>query len=85
MTYYTDKIKLTSTDDDGRETKKRMTYLVEALSCSEAVAVAASDFRSGAWNFELVSVSETKIEKVMFIEDYKRNMEKAPSLADELT
>lgn len=41
------------------------TYLVEAVSCTDAEAITIEDFKDFKQDFEITSVTETKIVKVL--------------------
>ena len=68
MSYYVAKIQLTDEVDTPIGVKiKKMTemYLVEALSVTEAEAKVISDFTGFAFDFEVKSVTASKIVKIL--------------------
>ncbi len=84
MDFYSVKVRIKMEDDNGKVKNNNMTYLVEAMSCTEAEAIVNSDFRNPGTDFEVVGVTKTKIEKVMFIEDYKKNQDLPMSMTADL-
>lgn len=70
MTYYQVKVQTEITIDDKIK-KVTSQYLVEAMSFSEVEAIINAEYRNAVDPFTIKAVTETKIEKVMFIEDYK--------------
>ena len=68
MGYYTAKVQLVETIDTPKGTKeKRVTepYLVEALSVTEAEAKVVQDFKGVMFDFEVKSVTSSKIIKII--------------------
>lgn len=68
MSYYVAKIQLTDEVDTPKGVKvKKMTemYLVEALSVTEAEAKVISDFTGFTFDFEVKSVTASKIVKIL--------------------
>jgi hypothetical protein len=68
MSYYVAKIQLTDEVDTPKGVKiKKMTemYLVEALSVTEAEAKVINDFTGFAFDFEVKSVTASKIVKIL--------------------
>jgi hypothetical protein len=68
MSYYVAKIQLTDEVDTPKGVKiKKMTemYLVEALSVTEAEAKVVSDFSGFHFDFEVKSVTASKIVKIL--------------------
>tara|TARA_R110000868_G_scaffold196995_3_gene443139 strand:+ start:2778 stop:2987 length:210 start_codon:yes stop_codon:yes gene_type:complete len=68
MSYYVAKIQLTDEVDTPKGVKiKKMTemYLVEALSVTEAEAKVISDFKGYTFDFEVKSVTASKIVKIL--------------------
>ena len=68
MSYYTAKVQLIDTVDTPKGTKEKKTtetYLVEALSVTEAEAKVVKDFQGYTMDFEVKSVSASKIIKII--------------------
>jgi hypothetical protein len=68
MSYYTAKVQLTQEFDTPKGTKEKKvteTYLVEALSVTEAEAKVVKDFQGYTLDFEVKSVSASKIIKII--------------------
>jgi len=68
MSYYTAKIQLTDEIDTPKGVKIKKiteTYLVEALSVTEAEAKVVKDFTGYAFDFEVKSVTASKIVKIL--------------------
>jgi hypothetical protein len=68
MSYYIAKIQLTDmvdTPKGQKEKKVTETYLVEALSVTEAEAKVVNDFQGYTLDFEVKSVSASKIIKII--------------------
>ena len=68
MSYYVAKVQLTAEVDTpkGPKTKKTTeTYLVEALSVTEAEAKVIKDFQGYTFDFEVKSVNASKIIKIL--------------------
>jgi hypothetical protein len=68
MGYYVAKVQLIDTIDTPKGTKeKRVTesYLVEALSVTEAEAKVVQDFKGVMFDFEVKSVTTSKIIKII--------------------
>ena len=68
MSYYTAKIQLTDEVDTPKGVKIKKvteTYLVEALSVTEAEAKVVNDFQGYTMDFEVKSVSASKIIKII--------------------
>lgn len=68
MSYYTAKIQLTDEVDTPKGVKIKKiteTYLVEALSVTEAEAKVVKDFTGYAFDFEVKSVTASKIVKIL--------------------
>jgi hypothetical protein len=68
MSYYTAKVQLIDTIDTPKGTKEKRvteTYLVEALSVTEAEAKVVEDFKGATFDFEVKSVSASKILKII--------------------
>jgi hypothetical protein len=68
MSYYTAKIQLTDEVDTPKGVKIKKvteTYLVEAMSVTEAEAKVVKDFTGYAFEFEVKSVTASKIIKIL--------------------
>lgn len=68
MGYYTAKVQLIETVDTLKGTKEKRvteTYLVEALSVTEAEAKVIEDFKGVTFDFEVKSVTSNKIIKII--------------------
>ncbi len=68
MSYYTAKVQLIDTIDTPKgpkEKKATETYLVEALSVTEAEAKVIEEFKGYTFDFEVKSVSASKIIKII--------------------
>jgi hypothetical protein len=68
MSYYTAKVQLTDEVDTpkGPKIKKTTeTYLVEAMSVTEAEAKVIEDFKGYTFDFEVKSVTASKIVKIL--------------------
>lgn len=68
MGYYVAKVQLIDTIDTPKGTKEKRvteTYLVEALSVTEAEAKVVQDFKGVTFDFEVKSVTSNKIIKII--------------------
>ena len=68
MSYYIAKVQLVDTVDTPKGSKEKKvteTYLVEALSVTEAEAKVVNDFQGYTMDFEVKSVSSSKIIKII--------------------
>lgn len=65
MTYYNAKVKVTTEDDRGKLKTRSELYLVDALSVTEAEAKVYKDFEGFTDDWEVVSVAQTKVVKVI--------------------
>lgn len=65
MSYYTAKIKVSSEVDEGKIKTRNEVYLVEAESVTEAEAKMYKDFENYKDDWEVTSVVQTKIVKVV--------------------
>lgn len=65
--YYAVKVQIRFEDDNGKIKKKNESYLVNAVSVTDAEVKTAKDFTkdSPSFEWEVISVSETKILKVL--------------------
>lgn len=71
MTYYQVKVQ-SELDIEGKTKKVTNAYLVEAMSFTEVEALINAEYRNAPHPFTIKSVVETKIEKVLYLEDYKK-------------
>ena len=68
MSYYTAKVQLTQEFDTPKGTKEKKvteTYLVEAMSVTEADAKVVKDFQGYNFDFEVKAVNASKIIKIL--------------------
>jgi hypothetical protein len=68
MSYYTAKVQLVEAVDTPKGVKEKRnteTYLVEALSVTEAEAKVIEDFKGVTFDFEVKSVTASKILKIL--------------------
>jgi len=68
MSYYMAKVQLVDTIDTPKGVKEKRiteTYLVEALSVTEAESKVIEDFKGYTMDFEVKSVSASKIIKII--------------------
>ena len=68
MSYYTAKVQLIEQVDTSKGPKEKRiteTYLVEALSVTEAEAKVVEDFKGYTFDFEVKSVSANRIIKII--------------------
>ncbi len=68
MSYYMAKVQLVDTIDTPKGVKEKRiteTYLVEALSVTEAESKVIEDFKGYTMDFEVKSVSASKILKII--------------------
>ena len=68
MSYYTAKVQLVEAIDTPKGVKEKRvteTYLVEALSVTEAEAKVIKDFKGVTFDFEVKSVTASKILKIL--------------------
>jgi hypothetical protein len=68
MSYYTAKVQLVDSVDTPKGVKEKRiteTYLVEALSVTEAEAKVIEDFKGVTFDFEVKSVTASKIVKIL--------------------
>lgn len=72
MQYYQVKVVTELESEDGKTKKITSTYLVEAMSFTEVESIINAEYRNAPHPFTIKSVTETKIEKVLYIEDYKK-------------
>mgnify|MGYP001051310571 CR=1 FL=1 len=65
MKYYKAKVKVITQDDKGRQKKNVEEYLVNAVSVTDAETKVHEEFKNDSVEFEVASVIETKILKVI--------------------
>lgn len=68
MSYYVAKVQLVDVVDTPKGTKEKKvteSYLVEAMSCTEAEAKVIKDFGNTTFEFEVKSVTESRIVKII--------------------
>ena len=65
MSYYVVKVKVNQEDAKGRIKKLTEQYMVHAISVTDAEAKVVADFEGSNLEFEVSSVIETKIIKVI--------------------
>jgi hypothetical protein len=74
MTYYQVKVQTEIENDNGKTKKLTTAFLVEAMSFTEVESIVNAEYRNAPNPFTIKSVTETKIEKVLYIDDYKQIM-----------
>jgi hypothetical protein len=74
MQYYQVKVVTELETEEGKTKKITNAYLVEAMSFTEVESIINAEYRNAPHPFSIKSVTETKIEKVLYIEDYKKVM-----------
>lgn len=65
MSYYIAKVKILNEDENGKIKRTIESYLVDAVSVTDAEVKVVKDFEGISMEFEVSSVSETKIIKVI--------------------
>ena len=65
MKYYIAKVKVVMTDDKGRQKKVTEQYCVNAVYVTDAEAKVHEEFKNDGLEFEVTSVLETKLIKVI--------------------
>ena len=65
MKYYIAKVKVVMTDDKGRQKNISEQYCVNAVSVTDAEAKVHNEFKNDGLGFEVTSVNETRIIKVI--------------------
>jgi hypothetical protein len=65
MAYYVAKVKVLITDPKGKQKKVVEQYLVNGVSVTDVEAKVHGEFRNSVVDFEVSSVSDTKIIKVI--------------------
>lgn len=74
MTYYQVKVQTEIDGDNGKTKKITSAFLVEAMSFTEVESIINAEYRNAIEPFTIKSVTETKIEKVLYIDDFKKVM-----------
>ena len=65
MSYYVAKVKVVINGDNGKQKKNVEQYLVNAVSVTDAESKIHEEFKNESLDFEVTSVVETKIIKVI--------------------
>ena len=65
--YYTARVQMEFETDKGHVKKKSETYLVKALSVTEAEAIVHDKFKQSTFEFEVKSVSASRISDVFYV------------------
>ena len=65
MKYYKAKVKVITQDDKGRQKKNVEEYLVNAVSVTDVETKVHEEFKNDSVEFEVTSVLETRIIKVI--------------------
>jgi len=65
--YYTARVQMEFQTDKGHVKKKTETYLVKALSVTEAEAIVNDKFKNSTFEFEVKSVSASRICDVFYV------------------
>ena len=65
MKYYKAKVKVITQDDKGRQKKNVEEYLVHEVSVTDAETKVHEEFKNDSVEFEVTSVLETRIIKVI--------------------
>ena len=65
MKYYIAKVKVVMTDDKGRQKNISEQYCVNAVSVTDAETKVHEEFKNDGLEFEVTSVNETRIIKVI--------------------
>ena len=65
MSYYVAKVKVVISNDNGKQKKNVEQYLVNAVSVTDAESKIHEEFKNDSLDFEVTSVVETKIIKVI--------------------
>ena len=65
MKYYIAKVKVVMTDDKGRQKNISEQYCVHAVSVTDAETKVHEEFKNDGLTFEVTSVNETRIIKVI--------------------
>lgn len=63
--YYKAKVKERREDDNGKMKKFSVEFLVDAESVTEVEATVAKEYFGSINDWDLISVSETKVEKIL--------------------
>lgn len=65
MAYYQTTVRVDRITDTGEQKKVNEKYLVDALSCTEAIELATSEVQPTTDEFEITEVKKTAIEEVL--------------------
>lgn len=65
MAYYVAKVKVVISDNNGKQKKNIEQYLVNGVSVTDVESKIHDEFKNTSIDFEVSSVSETKILKVI--------------------
>ena len=65
MSYYIAKVKIRHEDENGKMKATTESYLVDAVSVTDVEVKVVQDFDGQSLDYEVTSVSETKIIKVI--------------------
>ena len=65
MAYYVAKVKVLITDQNGKQKKQVEQYLVNGVSVTDVESKIHTEFKDSIFDFEVSSVSDTKIIKVI--------------------
>lgn len=65
MSYYQTTVRVDRITDTGEQKKVNEKYLVDALSCTEAIELATSEVQPTTDEFEITEVKKTAIEEVL--------------------
>lgn len=63
--YYFAKVKVKNETDEGKIKKTTEVYLVDAVSVTDVEAIITKEFQGSVNDWELTSVAETKVLKVL--------------------
>ena len=63
--YYSCKVKVTIEDDNGKPKKHTELFLVQAVSVGDVEVQITEEFKEATYDWEIVSVSETKVLKIL--------------------
>lgn len=66
--YYKAKVKCRIEQDNGKIQKVTEEYLVDAVSVTDVEVIITQEYQGVAFDWEITSVSETKVAKVLGIE-----------------
>jgi|SanBayMetagenome_1026888.scaffolds.fasta_scaffold171086_1 hypothetical protein len=63
--YWIVKIKFQAEDDNGKQIKFRETYLVEAITVTDAEARVTEDLMGSVIDFEIEAIQQSRITKIL--------------------